>query len=149
MAMDEKRFREHLLIFGADLIRWPEELREEGKESLAKYPGLQALLNEHESFERILEGRKFEEPGGDLAERIISASLRMEEKVPFRFGAYVAELLGEFALQKPAYAVVSLFMIFTLITGFAIGYTNPLGLNSTEGEQTNLQEYLYYEGEAG
>lgn len=149
MEMDERRFREHLLIFGADLSKWPEEARAEGKEALAKYPDLMELLRDHEGFEKALRERRFEEPGVDLSERIIAASLREEERAPFPIWAFLSELLGEFGLKRPAYAAVSLALVFSLITGFVIGYANPLGLNGTSGEQVSLQEYLYDEGDVG
>ena len=108
---------------------------------------LQALLTEHEQFERTLKTRKYEEPNSNLEERIITASLHKDKKRSFSPGAYLSELLAEFSLSKPALAAVTVLMVFVLITGFVIGFTNQMTSASTEQEETNIQEFLYYEGE--
>ena len=115
--------------------------------ALESFPELQALLADEERFERVLETRKYEEPTSDLAERIISVSQPKKKKVRRGLGGLFSELLWEFGLPKPALTAVSVLLICFLMIGFAIGFLDPLWSVSTEQYETNLQEFLYYEGE--
>jgi hypothetical protein len=137
MSMDGKEFKRYLLVYGADVHQWPQEIRGAALEALADSSELQALQADYEGFERALKGRSYQEPRGTLAQRIISASLRD------RNGAFLSELLAGFSLRRWA-----LIAIAVLIIGFIIGLVNPLGSLVAEETQTNLQEFLYYEGEA-
>lgn len=145
--MDLKQFRENLLIYGTDLYRWPEEIQRAGIAALEQSAELRAALADHEHFEEVLKSRKFEEPGADLAERIISASLNEKEKDRFRHGSFLSSLRAELSLPNAALAAVAILMVTVLLIGFAIGFSNPFGLNSAEQESAHLQEFLYYEGE--
>lgn len=147
MTMDVKQFKENLLIYGADVHQWPEEIRQAGLEALESSPELQTLIAEEEHFERVLKTRKYEEPSSNLEQRIISSSLLRKQKTPFSIGAFIPALLDEFRLPRPALAAISVVMVVVLIIGFAIGFSNPAGSVMTEQEQTNLQEFLYYEGD--
>lgn len=145
--MDLKQFRENLLIYGADLYRWPEEIQRAGMEALGQSAELRAALADHEHFEEVLKSRKFEEPVTDLAERIISASLHQKERERFGHGSFLSSLRAELSMPRPALAAVAVLMVAVLLIGFAIGFSIPLGLNSAEQESAHLQEFLYYEGE--
>ena len=137
MSMDAKQFEKYLLVYGADVHQWPEGIRGTALEALAGSSELQALQADHEGFERVLTGRTYQGPRGTLAQRIISASLQD------RNGAFFSELLAGFSLRRWA-----LIAIAVLIIGFIIGLVNPIGSLVAEETQTNLQEFLYYEGEA-
>ncbi len=139
--MDFKQFKENMLIHSADLDQWPKEIREVGKEALEKSTELRNLLAEHERFEKVLKTRKFEEPNNNLAQQIISASLRQNNRQP-SLSAFFSELFSAFSMPKLALTGVSILLI-----GFVIGYSNPIEKASIEQEQTNLEEFLYYEGE--
>ena len=148
MTMDPKQFKENILLYGVDLHQWPEEVREAGVESLQNSSELQALLAEHERFEGVLRTRKYEEPSGNLAQRIISLSLHQDKKSPFSLGLFLSRLFAdEFYLPKPALIVVSILMIVALGIGFFIGFSNPTGPVLTDQRQANLQEFLHYEGD--
>jgi hypothetical protein len=145
--MDPRQFKENILLYGVDLYQWPEEIRQEGLDSLQKFPGLQALLAEYEQFERVLKTRKYEEPS-NLVQRIVSLSLHQEKKSSFGLGLLLSRLFAdEFYLPKPALIVVSILMIGALMIGFLIGFSSPTGTTLTEQRQANLQEFLHYGGD--
>lgn len=148
MTMDPRQLKENLLLYGADLYQWPEEIRREGVELLQKFPGLQALLAEYEQFERVLKTRKYEEPSDNLGQRIVSFSLNQDKKSPFSLGLFLSRLFAdEFYLPKPALIVVCILMISALMIGFLIGFSSSTGTTLTEQRQANLQEFLHYEGD--
>lgn len=148
MRMDPRRFKENVLLYGADLSQWPGEIREAGGEAFENSPELQAFLAEHERFERILRTRKYEEPRGNLSERIVSLSLRQEKRLPFSLGSFLRRLFSdEFYLPKPALIVVSVLMITALLIGFVIGFSDSTGSVSADQRQASLQEFLHYEGD--
>jgi hypothetical protein len=148
MTMDPRQFKENILLYGVDLYQWPEEIRQEGLDSLQKFPGLQALLAEYEQFERVLKTRKYEEPSNNLVQRIVSLSLHQEKKSSFGLGLLLSRLFAdEFYLPKPALIVVSILMIGALMIGFLIGFSSPTGTTLTEQRQANLQEFLHYGGD--
>ena len=147
MTMNLKQFKDNVLVYGSDVRNWPEDIREAGLKALDSSPELQALLTDEERLERVLKTRKYEEPSIDLSERIISASLHKKKKARRSLGGFFSDLLWEFSLPKPALTAVSVSLIFALIIGFAIGFSNPSGYMSTHQYQTNLEEFLYYEGE--
>jgi hypothetical protein len=137
MSMDEKQFKKYLLVYGADVHQWPKEVRGAALEALADSSELRTLQADQAGFEGVLKSRTYQEPRGTLAQRIISAS-RQD-----RNGAFFSELLAGFSLRRWA-----LIAIAVLIIGFIIGLVNPIGSLVAEETQTNLQEFLYYEGEA-
>ncbi len=146
MTMDPREFKEYVLLYGVDLHQWPEEVRQAGAESLQNSSELQALLAEQEQFERVLRTRKYEEPSGNLAQRIVSLSLHQDKKSPFSLGLFLSRLFGdEFYLPKPALIVVSILMVAALGIGFVMGFSNPTGPILTDQRQANLQEFLHYE----
>jgi hypothetical protein len=146
MTMDPREFKENILLYGVDLYQWPEEIRQEGLESLQKFPGLQALLAEYEQFERVLKTRKYEEPSGNLAQRIVSLSLHQEKESRIGLGFFLSRLFAdELYLPKPALILASILMIIALLTGFFVGFSNPSRTVLTDHRQTNLQEFLHYE----
>jgi len=147
MTMDPEQFKENLLVYGANVHKWPEDIRRAGLKALEISSELRALLAEEERFERVLRTRWYEEPSSNLAERIASASLSKRTRVRRGLVGFFSELVWEFSLPKPALTAVSVSLVFVLILGFVIGFSNPIGSVSTEQSQTDLQEFLYYEGE--
>jgi len=146
--MDTKQFKENILLYGADINQWPEKIKRSGLEALESSSELQALREDHDNFERILQTRRYEEPTDNFAQRIISASLQQTQKAPFSLGFFIADLVNEFRMPRPALTAFSLMMILVLTIGFAIGFSNPTGsLVSNNTEETSLQEFLYDEGD--
>lgn len=147
MTMHVKHFKQNMLVFGSDVYNWPEGIREAGLKSLDRSPELQALLADQECFEKFLKMRKYEEPGIDLSERITSATQHIKKKERSNSGGFFSELLWDFSLPKPALTAVFVSLIFALIVGFAMSFSNPSWNVSAEQYKTNLEEFLYYEGE--
>lgn len=142
--MDKKQFKEYLLLYGAEIHSWPEEIMRSGLEALEKSPDFKILLKEHEHFESILNTRTYEKPSNHFTERIISTSLHKKQK-SFTLSSFVSALMNEFRFPKPALTTLSALMILLLIIGFIIGFLNPLGSVSTSNDETSLQAFLYYE----
>lgn len=142
MTMDVKEFKKNLLLYGADVHQWPAEIRQAALEALEISSELQVLLTDQQHFETVLKSRKYEEPRSDLAGRIISASLRQHKRASLSLGLFFSELLAGFSLRRWALTVIAV-----LIIGLAIGFSNPMGSFLAEEDQTNLQEFLYDEGE--
>ncbi|MBA3018391.1 MAG: hypothetical protein KJ550_02545 [Proteobacteria bacterium] len=147
MTMHVKHFKQNMLVYGSDVYNWPEGVREAGLKALDRSPELQALLADEECFEKVLKMRKYEEPGIDLSGRIISATQHIKKKERSNPGGFFSELLREFSLPKPAFTAVFVSLIFALIVGFAMSFSNPSWHVSAEQYKTNLEEFLYYEGE--
>ena len=98
--MDLKEFKEKLLVYGADVYKWPRGAREAGLKALENSAECRALLAEEESFEQVLKARRYEEPGSDLAERIISASQPKAKEARRSLGSFFSDLLREFGLPE-------------------------------------------------
>lgn len=142
MTMNGKQFKKYLLVYGADVHQWPEDIRGAALEALADSSELRVLRADQEQFESVLKNRSYKEPRSTLAQRIISASLRDQKSESLSRGAFFSELLAGFSLRRWALTVIAV-----LIIGFIIGVVNPMGSLVAEDPQTNLQEFLYYEGE--
>jgi len=104
-------------------------------------------VEEEERFEGVLKTRKYEEPNRDLARRIVAAALHRKKKAQRNLGVFFSEVLREFSLSRRALTAVSVSLIFTLIIGFTIGFLNPSGYVSAEQYETNLEDFLNYEGD--
>lgn len=146
MTTHVKHFKQNMLVYGSDVYNWPESIREAGLKALDRSPELQALLADEQRFEKALKIRKYEEPSIDLSERIISATQHMKKKERSNLGSFFSELLREFSLPKPALTAVFVSLIFAMIVGFAMSFSNPSWHVSAEQYKTNLEEFLYYEG---
>ena len=147
MTMNFEQFKEKLLMYGADVRCWPKDIRSSGLKALDSSPELQKLVEDEERFEGVLKTRKYEEPSRDLAERIAGAALPRKKKAQRNLGVFFSEVLREFSLSRRALTVVSVSLIFTLIIGFTIGFSNPSGFVSAEQYETNLEDFLNYEGD--
>jgi hypothetical protein len=146
--MNRKQFEEYLLLYGTNMNEWPQEIRQAGLEALESSAELQAFYQDHDNFEKLLHTRRYEEPAGNFAQRIISVSSQQTQKDPFSLRSLIAGLIDEFHIPRPALALISLVMLLALTIGFTIGFTNPNGssvLNNTEEPQ--LQAFLFDEGD--
>lgn len=147
MIMNFEQFKEKLLMYGTDVHNWPKDIRSSGLKALDSSPELQKLMKDEERFEGVLKTRKYEEPSKDLAERIAGAALPRKKKAERNLGVFFSEVLREFSLSRRALRAVSVSLIFTLIIGFTIGFSNPSGFVSAEQYKTNLEDFLDYEGD--
>jgi len=147
MIMNFEQFKENLLMYGADVRCWPKDIRSSALNALESFPELQKLVEDEKRFEGVLNTRKYEEPSRDLAGRIVAAALPKKKKAHRNFGVFISDVLSEFSLSRRAFAAVSVSLIFTLIIGFTIGYSNPSGNVSAEQYETHLEDFLNYEGD--
>ncbi len=147
MTMNVEQFKEKLLMYGADVRNWPKDIRSSGLKALDSSPELQKLVGDEERFEGLLKTRKYEEPSRDLAGRIVAAALPKKKKAQRNLGVFFSEVLREFSLSRRALTAVSVSLIFTLIIGFTLGFSNPSGYTSVEQYETNLEDFLNYEGD--
>jgi len=147
MTMNLEQFKEKLLMYGADIRCWPKDIRSSGLKALYSSPELQKLVEDEERFERVLNTRRYEEPSRDLAGRIVAAALPKKKKAQRNLGVFFSEVLSEFSLSRRTFAAVSVSLIFTLIVGFTIGYSNLSGHTSAEQYETHLEDFLNYEGD--
>jgi len=147
MIMNFEQFKENLLMYGADVRCWPKDIRPSALKALESSPELQKLVEDEKRFEGVLNTRKYEEPSRDLAGRIVAAALPKKKKAQRNFGVFISDVLSEFSLSRRAFAAVSVSLIFTLIIGFTIGYSNPSGNVSAEQYETHLEDFLNYEGD--
>jgi hypothetical protein len=147
MTMNIEQFKEKLLIHGADVSNWPKDIRSSALKALDSSPEFQKLVEDEKRFEGVLNIRKYEEPSRDLAGRIVAAALPKKKKAQHNFGAFFQDVLSEFSLSRRAFAAVSVSLIFTLVIGFTIGYSNLSGYASTEQYETHLEDFLNYEGD--
>jgi len=147
MIMNFEQFKEKLLMYGADVRNWPKDIRSTGLKALDSSPELQKLVEDAERFEGVLRTRKYEEPSRDLAGRIVAAAMPRKKKAQRNLGVFFSEVLREFSLSRRALTAVSVSLIFTLIIGFTIGFSNPSGFVSAEQYETNLEDFLDYEGD--
>jgi hypothetical protein len=147
MTMNFEQFKEKLLMYGADVRCWPIDIRSLALKALESSPELQKLVEDEKRFEGVLNTRKYEEPSRDLAGRIVAAALPKKKKEQRNFGVFISDVLSEFSLSRRAFAAVSVSLIFTLIIGFTIGYSNPSGYTSAEQYETHLEDFLNYEGD--
>jgi hypothetical protein len=145
--MNLEKFKENLLVYGTDIHEWPEEIRRAGLKAIETSSQFRMLLEEEVRFEKVLKARTYEGPNHDLTERIILASKSKNKKVRPRLVELLSELVWEFGLSKPVMSALYVSLVLVLLLGFAIGFTNINGSVSIDGTQTDLQEFLYYEGE--
>jgi hypothetical protein len=147
MTMNFEQFKENLLMYGADVRCWPKDIGSSALKALDSSPELKKLVEDEKRFEGILKTRKYEEPSRDLAGRIVAAALPKKKIAQRNFGVFFSEILSEFSLSRRSFAAISVSLIFTLIIGFTIGYSNPSGSVSTEQYETHLEDFLNYEGD--
>ncbi|MFC1812404.1 hypothetical protein ACFL03_06895 [Thermodesulfobacteriota bacterium] len=147
MTMDFEQFKEKLILYGADVRCWPKDIRSSGLKALDSSPELHKLVEDEERFEGVLRTRKYEEPSSGLAGRIVAAALPGKKKAQRNLGVFFSEVLREFSLSRRALAAVAVSLVFALIIGFTIGFSNPSGYASAEQYETNLENFLNYEGD--
>lgn len=147
MIMNFEQFKEKLLMYGADVRNWPKDIRPSGLKALDSSPEFQKLVEDEERFEGVFKTRKYEEPSRNLAGRIVAAALPRKKKAQRNPGLFFSEVLREFRLSRRTLTAVSVSLIFTLIIGFTIGFSNPSGYVSAEQYETNLEDFLNYEGD--
>jgi hypothetical protein len=137
MTMDAERFRECLLIHGAEVHHWPEDIRQEGLEALERSMQCRALQEEHVRFESILRARAFEDPSPGLALRIVGAARRREQRKSPRIMEFLAVCFQDLRLPAPVVTAVAV-----LIIGVVIGLLLPTEPVLADSESAEVQTFL-------
>lgn len=92
-----------------------------------------------EKLEVMLKSRHIEAASPGLAQRIILKAQGIPQKRMISLWEFLQQLFAEFHLAKPAYVLAG-----TLLLGFIIGFSEPLGTttaNDVDGAQ--VQSFLY------
>jgi len=137
MTMDAEQFRECLLIHGADVQRWPEEIRRAGIEALDRSLECRSMQEECRQFEAILRSRAFEAPSPDLAFRIVSAAWRRERKASPGVIEFLAACFQDLRLPAPVLTAAAV-----LILGVVIGLLLPTEPVPADSESAEVQTFL-------
>jgi hypothetical protein len=143
MAMDDKQFREAVLIYGADVRRWPDDLRHAGLDALASSLDCRSFRDEHARFETVLASRALEAPRADFARRIIAAA-RPRERKGFRgLVELVASYFADLRVPAPVVTVTAV-----LVVGFVVGLLLPAESTLAESDVAEAQMFFDAETEA-
>jgi hypothetical protein len=143
MAMDAEHFREAVLIHGADVHRWPEEIRQEGVDALTRSVECRSLQEEYVRFEAALASRAYEAPRQDFGLRIIAAA-RPRERRGFRgLAELLASCFRDLRVPAPVITVTAV-----LVVGVVVGFLLPAESTLAESELVEAQTFLEPESEA-
>jgi hypothetical protein len=92
-----------------------------------------------QKLEAMLQSRRVEPAGPDLAERIISKARQVPQTQTVSLAQWVKGLFAEFHLPRPAYVIAS-----TLIFGFVVGFTTPQHTTTVDDvDPIRVQSFLY------
>ena len=137
--MEINAFKEALMLYGADINVWPEELAKEAAALLKDGDGqgkaISELIEAEAGFEALLANRTFEEPGEYLAQRIITHA---EDSVPSRSSGLWAGLFVDILTPKASFALV-----LVLVIGFMVGYMDrPSSYDSLYSDEMIEESFM-------
>lgn len=135
--MNAEQFRECVLFHGADVHRWPDEIRRDGVEALARSIECRSLRDEYAQLEAALGLRSYEEPGTDFARRIISAARPRERRGLRGLTGVLASCFAELRLPAPVLTVAAV-----LIVGVVVGLLLPAESTLADSEVAESQTFL-------
>lgn len=136
--MDRNQFLEYLDIYGSDLERWPDGVRQDAIAACSSSSELMRLLEEEKLFEETLSVSAIEAPSPALEARIIaSARPRAQERRTFL--EYLSGLFSAIPIPTPRFALPLL-----LVIGIAAGYYFA-NYTTQEDEPVQFAGVLFYE----
>lgn len=92
-----------------------------------------------QKLEALLQSRRVEPAGPDLAERIVLKAQHLPQQQTVPLTQWVRGLFAEFHLPRPVYVLVS-----TLIFGFVVGFTIPqYTTTADDADPIPVQSFLY------
>ena len=138
--MNREQFVEYLALFGSDINKWPEKIREQALSLHRESEELKGLVEKEMQFESIMNDRSVDDPTSDFERRItLSAKPRSEVTVKESFFSSIFSLVS---VPKPA-----LTMTLLLLFGFSVGFFFDSYAYSDENT-LELNEYITFdEGE--
>jgi hypothetical protein len=137
MTMDTERFREYLLIHGAGVHRWPEDVRQAGAEAVERSSECRSLQEEYARFEAALSARVYEEPSPDLARRIVSAARRRERNVSIGIIEFLVSCFRDLRVPAPVFTTAAV-----LVLGVVLGLWLPAESVVADPESSEAQTFL-------
>jgi hypothetical protein len=94
---------------------------------------------EDEKLESMLQSRRFEPAGPDLADRIVLKAQQIPQSLNITLLQWMRRLFAEFHLPKPGYVLAC-----ALILGLVVGFNEPLLTRPAEDPDTvQVQSFLY------
>jgi hypothetical protein len=141
--MDAEQFHECILIHGADVRRWPEEIRQAGVDALARSIECGSLQEEYVRFEAVLASRAYDAPRPDFARRIIAAAWPRERKGFRGLTELLVSCFRDLRVPAPVVTVTAV-----LIVGFVVGTLLPVESTLAESDMAEAQTFLDAETEA-
>ena len=137
MTMDAERFWECLLIHGAEVHQWPEDIWQAGLDAVERSLECRSLQEEYRQFEAFLRSRAFEDPSPDLAVRIVSAARGRERRTSPRVMEFLAACFQDLRLPAPVLTAAAV-----LIIGVVIGLLLPTEPVLADSESAEVQTFL-------
>jgi len=138
--MDREQFIENLQLYGADIEKWPEAIRQQALTAYRNVPEIKGLVESEKGFESMLLERAVDEPSSDFERRItLSAKPKIEKEEKASVFSSIFDLIS---IPKPA-----LTMAFLLLFGFSLGFFYDTYADTGE-DSIELSEYINFdEGE--
>lgn len=138
--MDREEFIENLQLYGADIEKWPEAIRQQALTAYRNVPEIKGLVESEKGFESMLLERAVDEPSSDFERRItLSAKPKIEKEEKASVFSSIFDLIS---IPKPA-----LTMAFLLLFGFSLGFFYDTYADTGE-DNIDLSEYITFdEGE--
>lgn len=116
MADNRDLFEQWLMLYGASVDHWPDDLSARGRALMTADPSLAALVAETEAFEARLRLPETPMASSQLSARIIDAGRRTPQQSRPSLWRLIESLIAE-TLPKPSYALASV-----LLLGMFLGY---------------------------
>lgn len=138
-----EEFRRYLDLYGSNLDRWPEQVRDSAREMTEVSQQFRKMVEAETRFEETLNLREVEAPDNGLENRIIaSAKTQGEAGARSSLSGYLGDIFRSFYLPNPAFALALM-----LVIGILIGYFTS-SVNSVNGnDQLITSQLTFYEGE--
>ena len=133
--MKQNEFKKHLLLYGADITKWPTELQAEALILVNNIASLKQLQAKEAVFEKIAMHRAEGQYNPFLANRIIAASNELRnKKAAHKASNFARHFVNMVVLPHSGYALAA-----TIVIGILIG----LNIKTSNADKPTYTEYLY------
>lgn len=143
--MNKQEFKTNIDLYGADIGKWPERIRQIANTALLSSSEFQLLIEEEKVLNDALNLRTFEKSSSNLENRIISAALKgsatpaVNSKSLFE---YIGSIFNSFNLPNPAYA-----LSMVLVIGITLGYVVNNSGDEINNDNLLANEISFYDGD--
>ena len=132
MCLVTKEFEKYLALYGADIEKWPEDIRAKARQVQKQFDTAKLAANYREH------ARRFEPHHPSLAERIILNAKQHRRNVPVNVLGWLSGLFSDFMIPRPAYALAAM-----LVLGIGIGLNTP---NNDMQDETSISSNFTDDG---